>query len=89
MLWASVRQSGAGRLETPNALAQAAGAQDSASDEDAASSSATRPASLDPAQIQACLTEHGGSIEPTWRALNLTSRHVLVRLIKKHGLSTR
>jgi two-component system nitrogen regulation response regulator GlnG/two-component system response regulator HydG len=86
LLWASVRESRAGRLETPRALAPAVGAVDA---EDAASSPATDPALLDPAEIQQCLAQHGGSIESTWRALNLTSRHVLVRLIKKHGLTTR
>jgi transcriptional regulator with GAF, ATPase, and Fis domain len=89
LLWASVRESGEGRLETPSALAPAAGVQDSMSEEESASSPATDPRDLDPARIQECLAEHGGSIESTWRALNLTSRHVLVRLIKKHGLSTR
>jgi two-component system nitrogen regulation response regulator GlnG/two-component system response regulator HydG len=86
LLWASVRESGTGRLETPSALASVAGAQAA---DDSTAASATDPRDLEPARIQACLAEHGGSIESTWRALNLTSRHVLVRLIKKHGLSTR
>jgi two-component system nitrogen regulation response regulator GlnG/two-component system response regulator HydG len=86
MLWASARESEGHRLETPRALASSGRAEGA---EDAAPSPATDPRLLDPARIQACLAEHGGNIESTWRALNLTSRHVLVRLIKKHGLSTR
>jgi DNA-binding NtrC family response regulator len=88
-LWASVRESGAGRLETPRALA--ARVPESAPDDDPGIgvSEATDPRSLDPARIQEILDGNGGSIESTWRALNLTSRHVLVRLMKKHGLRTR
>jgi two-component system nitrogen regulation response regulator GlnG/two-component system response regulator HydG len=90
LLWASVRESGEGRLETPRDLAVARAEQAASYDDSAVdAASATDPRSLDPARIQECLDANGGSIESTWRALNLTSRHVLVRLIKKHGLSTR
>ncbi len=41
---------------------------------------------LTPAAIQAALDEHNGSIEATWRALGLSSRFVLHRLIRKYGL---
>jgi two-component system nitrogen regulation response regulator GlnG/two-component system response regulator HydG len=87
-LWASVRDSSGARLEAPSALVdgdRATAAERSAVPE----AGAQDPRDLDPARIQDSLDEHGGSIETTWRALNLTSRHVLVRLIKKHGLRTR
>jgi two-component system nitrogen regulation response regulator GlnG/two-component system response regulator HydG len=88
LLWASVRDSAGAKLEVPPALATAG---DDADDERPAAPevAAQDPRDLDPARVQACLDEHGGSIEAAWRALNLTSRHVLVRLIKKHGLRTR
>jgi DNA-binding NtrC family response regulator len=40
-------------------------------------------------RIQAQLDRHNGSIEKTWRALGLPSRHALRRLIDKHGLVVR
>lgn len=49
----------------------------------------TDPASLTPAQVQAALDEHGGNQAATWKALGLSSRDVLFRLIKKHGLVVR
>ena len=47
------------------------------------------PAELDPEAIQVVLDRHGGRQEPTWRELGLASRHVLARLVKKHGLKVR
>jgi two-component system nitrogen regulation response regulator GlnG/two-component system response regulator HydG len=44
------------------------------------------PGSLSPAHVQAVLDAHEGAIEPAWRALRLSSRHTLVRLVAKHGL---
>lgn len=41
---------------------------------------------LDPAVIQAALDRNNGSIERTWSQLGLSSRHVLSRLVQKHGL---
>ena len=40
-------------------------------------------------RIQQSLDENNGSIERTWRALQLSSRFALVRLIKKYGLEVR
>jgi DNA-binding NtrC family response regulator len=40
-------------------------------------------------RIQACLDEHNGALEPSWRALGLNNRHVLSRLIVKYGLEVR
>jgi len=42
--------------------------------------------SLAPEDIEAALAENAGSLERTWRALGLSSRHALSRLISKHGL---
>jgi two-component system nitrogen regulation response regulator GlnG/two-component system response regulator HydG len=88
-LWASVRDSSGSRLEVPAALAGAANAPGEDEAAGVPESEAQDPRELDPARVQECLDEHAGSIELTWRALNLTSRHVLVRLIKKHSLRTR
>ena len=44
---------------------------------------------LGPEAIQAALDANNGRIEDTWRALGLSSRHVLARLIKRYGLIIR
>ena len=49
----------------------------------------TDPSQLTAEVIQACLDRNNGMQEPTWRELNLSSRHVLGRLIRKHGLKVR
>jgi DNA-binding NtrC family response regulator len=50
---------------------------------------AVDPLSIPPERIQAVLDEHDGRQEPTWRALGLSSRHVLTRLVKRYGLQVR
>jgi two-component system response regulator HydG len=45
--------------------------------------------SISAERIRQCLDENNGSIERTWRALALSSRFTLLRLIKKHGLEVR
>jgi DNA-binding NtrC family response regulator len=50
---------------------------------------ATPLAALTPDRIQAVLDEHDGNQERAYRALGLSSRDALYRLIKKHGLSAR
>ena len=50
---------------------------------------ATDPASLTAEQIRAALDANGGAQEPTWRALGLSSRFVLIRLMRKHGIEPR
>jgi DNA-binding NtrC family response regulator len=52
----------------------------------------TAPSTSDPgavtaAQIQACMERHKGVREKVWRELGLANRHVLARLMKKHGIS--
>jgi two-component system nitrogen regulation response regulator GlnG/two-component system response regulator HydG len=44
------------------------------------------PNALSADEVQACLDKHDGKQEPVWRELGLSSRHVLTRLVKKHGL---
>jgi two-component system nitrogen regulation response regulator GlnG/two-component system response regulator HydG len=44
---------------------------------------------LTSAQIQRCLDDNNGSIEQAWRALGLTSRFALTRLIKRHNIEVR
>ena len=46
-------------------------------------------AAIPASALQACLDEHNGNQEATWRAMQLSSRHVLKRLIAKHGLTIR
>jgi DNA-binding NtrC family response regulator len=47
------------------------------------------PLSIPPEQIQAVLDAHDGRQEPAWRELGLSSRYVLTRLVKRHGLRVR
>jgi DNA-binding NtrC family response regulator len=46
----------------------------------------TDPRKVSARAIEAALIAHEGSLEKTWRALGLASRHVLTRLMAKHGL---
>jgi two-component system nitrogen regulation response regulator GlnG/two-component system response regulator HydG len=39
--------------------------------------------------IQRCLDAHNGVLEDAWRALGLSSRHALARLVRKHGIEIR
>jgi DNA-binding NtrC family response regulator len=41
------------------------------------------------ARVRAALDAHGGSLEKAWRALGLSSRFALMRLMKKHGIELR
>jgi two-component system nitrogen regulation response regulator GlnG/two-component system response regulator HydG len=47
------------------------------------------PDALSPANIQRCLDQNNGAIEQTWRALGLSNRFALLRLIKRHDLEVR
>ena len=52
----------------------------------------SRPAPSKPFSAQAleaALAENEGNLERTWRALGLGSRHVLARLMAKHGIRRR
>jgi DNA-binding NtrC family response regulator len=48
---------------------------------------AARTTEVTAEEIQASLDKHGGVQEKVWRDLGLGSRHVLTRLLRKHGLS--
>jgi DNA-binding NtrC family response regulator len=52
-------------------------------------SGAADPQSLSRAEIQSALDRHNGLIESTWRALGLKNRHVLARLMARHGVEVR
>jgi ActR/RegA family two-component response regulator len=39
------------------------------------------------AELARVLEENDGSIEKTWRALGLTSRYALMRLLRKHNVT--
>jgi transcriptional regulator of acetoin/glycerol metabolism len=47
------------------------------------------PADLPPEAIQEALDRHEGRQEAVWRELGLRNRHVLARLIRKHGLAVK
>lgn len=47
------------------------------------------PQEIPPEAIQAALDAHNGRIEETWRALKLSNRYALRRLIKQHNLTIR
>jgi transcriptional regulator with AAA-type ATPase domain len=51
------------------------------------SSSAATHDELSGEQLKHALQANNGSLEKTWRALGLANRHVLHRLLRKHGLS--
>jgi two-component system nitrogen regulation response regulator GlnG/two-component system response regulator HydG len=84
LLEALPRGAGGAELEPPPVLpVWPTGA--SAPPPDADAEAAAAP-SLSPERVQECLDLHGGRIEPVWRALGLANRHVLLRLIARHGL---
>jgi two-component system nitrogen regulation response regulator GlnG/two-component system response regulator HydG len=47
------------------------------------------PSPLTAQQVQACLDENNGAIDPTWRALGLSNRFALMRLIRRYDLEVR
>ncbi len=51
-------------------------------------SAATDPASLSADAVRAALARNGGQVAQTWKALGLSSRHALYRLLRKHGITT-
>jgi DNA-binding NtrC family response regulator len=86
LLWQSLQTS---RGDTLEPIEGTPPGSPSASDRPSARGAAVDPDMLDAATIQACLDRHGGRQEPVWRELGLSSRHVLTRLVKKHGLTVR
>ncbi len=77
LLWMSISQSTGDGLELTDDLKE----------EHAASPAAVLAASeVTPEAIRAALDRNGGSREEAWRDLGLANRHVLKRLMRKHGL---
>jgi two-component system nitrogen regulation response regulator GlnG/two-component system response regulator HydG len=54
--------------------------------EPAEASRTVNPKTLTREGIEAALAAHEGSLEQTWKALGLASRHVLARLMAKHAI---
>ena len=75
LLWQAVSKSAGGTLEWP-------------SDVEPAEFLATPPEPLaQAAELARVLEENDGSIEKSWRALGLTSRYALMRLLRKHNVT--
>ncbi|MCA9691753.1 MAG: sigma-54-dependent Fis family transcriptional regulator [Myxococcales bacterium] len=83
--WSVAREGPAQGIE----LTEPAKGASSGAGEAAVEPAAVDPMSIPPEVIQACLDRHGGRQEPAWRELGLSSRHVLTRLVKRHGLVVR
>jgi DNA-binding NtrC family response regulator len=85
LLWQAItepRQPAAGLAASPE---PAPAAEDEDEDEDAPPGEA--PPSAD--QVQRCLDQNNGALEPTWRALGLKNRYALQRLIKRYDVEVR
>ncbi|WP_394835607.1 sigma 54-interacting transcriptional regulator [Pendulispora rubella] len=93
LVWQSVMSSLGDRLDVPAGAGRRE--MDTSPDISANTSTGELPVatededSLSPTRIQACLDAHNGVIEHAWRALGLSSRHALARLIRKHRLELR
>jgi two-component system nitrogen regulation response regulator GlnG/two-component system response regulator HydG len=94
LLWRAIEASRAGELDLPRE------SNTTCSDDARYTTPHRRPASdghildtqsgLPPAsRVQAVLDEHNGSMEAAWRALGLSNRYVLRRLIAKYGVDVR
>lgn len=75
LLWEAISCSHEDRLVFPQATLQDPTASPGAG------------ARLAPQQLQAALAANGNSLEKTWRALGLSSRYALMRLMKKNAVS--
>ena len=93
LLWTVIARAEGTRLELDRdelgAATEGASAGEAADDEGADAGGEAGGEGLGAARVQAALDANNGSIEKTWRALGLASRHVLTRLVKKHGLEVR
>jgi len=70
----------------PGAAAAAEITETAEAAEPAESAESAAPAQLSAAQVRASLAEHGGNIVRAAQSLGLTSRYVLYRLMRKHGI---
>jgi two-component system nitrogen regulation response regulator GlnG/two-component system response regulator HydG len=88
LLWQSVTQSPGDTLEAPAELANVP-VERARLDSSFPESEAIDPGTISAEALERALLERDWVIEQTWRDLNLSSRHVLTRLIAKHGLKRR
>jgi DNA-binding NtrC family response regulator len=77
LLWEALREGPDRMLDTPRATR---------SDAPARPSKPARAKAPSGAVVEAALLENDWNLEQTWRALGLSSRHTLARLMTKHGL---
>jgi DNA-binding NtrC family response regulator len=76
LLWQSVSRSGGGALEWPAETLAPVPAEPG-----------ERAGNEEARELERVLEENGGSIEKSWRALGLSSRYTLMRLLRKHRVS--
>ena len=97
LLWQSLAESTGPDLEIPRDIAKQTHIDRSSANDPPVALRTTGTRSdddegsprLGPERIQACLDEHNGVLEDAWKALGLSSRYALKRLVKKHGLIVR
>jgi two-component system nitrogen regulation response regulator GlnG/two-component system response regulator HydG len=92
LLWRSLAGSRGRRIELCAEMGLGGAPPIEEADIERSASTPPRPdgqGDLGAAAIQAALDANNGSIEETWRALGLSSRHALTRLIQKHGVVIR
>jgi DNA-binding NtrC family response regulator len=90
-LWHSAQETRGGCLESPACMApdRHTGRDDAEPPTPPAELVQVGGRSIDLVEVQTRLDENAGAIEPTWRALGMSSRHALARLVRKYGLRTR
>jgi transcriptional regulator with GAF, ATPase, and Fis domain len=86
LLWQSILKGRHDKLDLWDGFPTGDEAQPAVKDAAAKPEPGVDPNALGADEIQACLDKHDGKQEPVWRELGLSSRHVLTRLVKKHGL---
>ena len=89
ILWRSVGISAASLLDWPDDLDAPGPARHAAPESPAEPGESAEAGTWTPEQIQEMLDAFDGRQEPTWRALGMSSRHVLTRLVRRHGLRVR
>jgi len=85
-LWQAILDSRDGVLDEPPALC-ASSHKDTLRADDDSEAGDVDPRTLDAAAVQRALDEHNGSRELAWRGLGLRSRHQLLRLMRRFGIS--
>jgi two-component system nitrogen regulation response regulator GlnG/two-component system response regulator HydG len=97
LLWQSLTESSGPELEIPRHMNAVAPVDEPPATESWVPPQTAEPRpednegapGLNPGEIQACLDRYNGVLEEAWKALGLSSRHALARLVKKHGLIIR